>query len=141
MIAKCDTCQEYQPSNTMVREHIPTKPWEIMTKILFSCNSCDYLLIVDYYSRFIEFARLNDTKAKSVITHTKAVLRDIESQMLLEVIKYHNTLHATKYSKSWGFTHITTISYHSQSYGLAEKSLQILKCILSKAKQSILGLT
>ena len=68
MITKCDTCQEYQPSNSkepMVKGQIPTKPWEID---LFSWNGSDYLLIVDYYSRFIEFVRLNDTRAESVIS-------------------------------------------------------------------------
>ena len=74
MIAKCDTCQEYQTSNPkepMVTGQIPTKPCEIVATDIFSWNGNDYLLIVDYYSRFIELAKLNDTKSESVITYTK----------------------------------------------------------------------
>ena len=41
-----------------------------------------------------------------------------------------------EFSKSWGFTHITTSPYYSQLNGLAEKSVQILKRILSKARQA-----
>ena len=73
MIAKCDTCQEYRASNakeTMVTGQIPTKPWEIVATDLFSWNGNDYLLIIDYYSRFIELAKLNDTKSESVIILT-----------------------------------------------------------------------
>ena len=40
-----------------------------------------------------------------------------------------------KISKLWGFTHITTSPYHSQSNGLAKKSVQIIKHILNKTKQ------
>lgn len=46
IISKCDTCQEPRISNP--KEHIPTKPWEIVETDLFSWNGNNYLLIVDY---------------------------------------------------------------------------------------------
>ena len=58
----------------------------------------------------------------------------MESQVLLEVIMDHSIL-PLNISKSWGFTHITTSPYHSQSNGLAEKSVQLLKRVLNKVKQ------
>ena len=57
----------------------------------------------------------------------------MESQVLLEVIMDHSIL-PLNISKSWGFTHITTSPYYSQSNGLAEKSVQLLKRVLNKVK-------
>ena len=104
---------------------------------LFAWNGNDYLLIVDYYSQFIEFVRLNDTKAISVITHIKAVFtrHGIPSVVRSDNGPQYSATEYKQFSKSWGFTHITTSPYHSQSNGLAEKSVQILKRILNKAKQ------
>jgi len=39
-----------------------------------------------------------------------------------------------KFSKEWGFHHVTTSPYHPQANGLAEKSVQIIKNLLTKAK-------
>ena len=39
-----------------------------------------------------------------------------------------------KFSKEWRFHHVTTSPYHPQANGLAEKSVQIIKNLLTKAK-------
>ena len=140
MISKCDTCQEYRASNPkepMVIGQIPTKPWEIVATDLFSWNGNDYLLLVDYYSRFIELAKLSDTKSQSVIDHSKAIFarHGIPSIVRSDNGPQYSANEYKQFSKAWGFTHITTSPYHSQSNGLAEKSVQIIKRLLSKARQ------
>ena len=72
-----------------------------------------------------------------MITHTKAVFarHGIPSVVRSDNGPQYSATEYKQFSKSWGFTHITTSPYHSQSNGLAEKSVQILKCILNKAKQ------
>jgi len=39
---------------------------------LFTWDRCEYLVIVDYYPRFYEVAKLPDTMSSTVITHTKS---------------------------------------------------------------------
>ena len=95
---------------------------------LFSWNGSNYLLMVNYYSRFIELAKLSNNKSQSLRSH---------------LCKTWNSKHCTKwqwtsvlysqFSKDWGFTHATTSPCHSQSNGLAEKSVQIVKRLLNKA--------
>ena len=72
-----------------------------------------------------------------MITHTKAVFarHGIPSVVRSDNGPQYSATEYKEFSKSWGFTHITTSPYHSQSNGLAEKSVQILKRILNKAKQ------
>ena len=39
-----------------------------------------------------------------------------------------------RFSKEWGFIHVTSSPYHAQANGLAEKSVQTIKHLLEKAK-------
>ena len=66
MTSKYDTSQEYRASNSkepMVTGQIPTRPCKIVTTDLFSWNGIDYLLLVNYYSWFIELAKLSNNKS------------------------------------------------------------------------------
>ena len=41
-----------------------------------------------------------------------------------------------QFSSQWGFSHITVSPYHPQVNGLAEKFVQIVKRLLTKAKEA-----
>ena len=76
MVEKCDACQNYQYSNQkepMVQGQIPEGPWDMVATDLFQWDGADHLLIVDYYSRFIEFCTLPNTSSSMVIIHTKSI--------------------------------------------------------------------
>ena len=51
--------------------NLPQLPWQRVGTDLFELKGYAYLLVVDYYSRFIEVARLNNATADEVILHTK----------------------------------------------------------------------
>ena len=57
----------------MVQGQIPEGPWDMVATDLFQWDGADYLLIVDYYSRFIEFCTLPNTSSSMVIIHTKSI--------------------------------------------------------------------
>ena len=76
MVEKFDACQNYQYSNRkepMVQGQIPEGPWDMVATDLFQWDGADYLLIVDYYSRFIEFCTLPNTSSSMVIIQTKSI--------------------------------------------------------------------
>ena len=76
MISKCDICQEYQSSNPkepMVESPLPTRPWELVPTDLFHWEQRDFLLVVDYYSRYVEVVKLDDIKIRTVVNHTKSI--------------------------------------------------------------------
>ncbi len=71
MVLKCSTCLEYRPSNQkepMIAQPSPTIPWDTVAIDRFYWNNSNYLLVVDYYSRYFEIAKLPDTKSSTVIT-------------------------------------------------------------------------
>ena len=66
LISKCDKCQECRASNPKeptVTGKIPTRQWEMVATDLFACNGSNYLVIVDYYSRFFKVVKLCDTES------------------------------------------------------------------------------
>ena len=76
MIQRCTICLEHQQRNTkepMIPSRIPSKPWEIVATNLFTWDKSEYLIIVDYHSRYFEVAKLPDTKSTTGITCTKSI--------------------------------------------------------------------
>lgn len=141
MVSSCGTCLAHRNSNQkepMIPSKIPSLPWEIAATDLFLWNEQNYLVVVDYYSRFFEVAKLENTKSATVITHTKAIFArhgipvEVRSDNGPQFVSHEYE----QFAKSWEFKHITTSPYHSQANGLAEKTVQITKRILTKCHQS-----
>ena len=139
VVSKCQICLECQPSNArepMISEKPATRPWESISTELFKWEGEDYLLVVDSYSHFIEIAHLTNTTSQTVIMHTKSIMarHGIPTTVKSDNGPQYTAEEYKKFSKEWGFHHITTSPYHPQANGLAEKSVQIIKNLLTKAK-------
>ena len=50
---------------------LPNHPWEKLATDLFELKGSTYILLVDYYSRFVEVQKLNSTTTASVIAFLK----------------------------------------------------------------------
>ena len=70
-IAGCSICQQYG-MEPMIPSQLPNRPWEKEAKDLFTWDKSEYLIVVDYHSRFFEVAKLPDTRSHTVITHIKS---------------------------------------------------------------------
>ena len=62
----------------MIPSRIPSKPWEMVTTNSFMWDKSEYLIIVDYHSRYFKVAKLPDTKNTTVITYTNPCLPNME---------------------------------------------------------------
>ena len=115
----------------------PSKPLEKVVTDLFTWDKSEYLIIVDYHSRFFEVAKLPDTKSNTVITHIKSAFS--RHGIPCEVISDNDLQCSSKafetFTKQWEFKHTTTTPLYPQANGLVEKSVQTVKKLLTKAKQ------
>lgn len=137
VVSKCNTCltnRNSQQKETLVPHETPDRPWQILATDLFAWHGRDYLIIVDYYSRYWEVERLPDTKAATIIRLTKSILA---RHGIPDVIKSDNgpqyTQEYKRFSREWNFKHTTVSPRHPQSNGLVEKSVQTVKRIMDKA--------
>ena len=58
-------------------QEIPTRPWVKLATDIFTFNNQNYLLIVDYMSRFPVIRHLSNMTAKMVAEHTKAIFSEL----------------------------------------------------------------
>jgi hypothetical protein len=57
MVSKCPTCNENRNRNAkqpLIPHEIPDRPWEKIAVDLFEFKNTNYLLCVDYYSKYPE---------------------------------------------------------------------------------------
>ena len=124
--------QRHQP---LIPSPLPELPWQKVATDLFEWKQCMYLLIVDYYSRYIEIARLNRQTAE-VINHTKSipeiVISDNGPQFGSEAYR--------QFAQDFQFEHITSSPYFPQSNGEAERAVGTIKNLLKKKDDPYLAL-
>ena len=139
VVQGCDRCQEYRVSNTkepMLPGPTPDRPWDIVATDLFQWENRNYLLIVDYYSRYFETEKLEDLTSTSVINHTKSIFarHGIPTQLISDNGPQFSAELYKAFTKEWGIKHITSSPHYPQANGLAEKYVQVVKRIMKKAK-------
>ena len=127
----CKTQQ--QPTEPLKPTSLPDKPWQRAAADLCEQNGHRYFVVVDYYSSYIEMAKLADTKATTIINHLKSIMA---RNGIFEVLMTDNGPQFTKsemnmFSQEYGFVHITS-PQSAQSNGLAEIAVKTLKALLKK---------
>ena len=139
-ISICSICQQHQmqiAKEPMVPSQLPSKPWEKVATDLFTWDKSEYLIIVDYHSRFFEVAKLPDTKSNTVITHIKSAFarHGTPCQVISDNDPQYSSKEFESFTKQWQFKHTIISPLYPQANGLVEKSLQTVKNLLTKAKQ------
>lgn len=73
-VESCSVCQKRRsanPKEPLLSHAIPERPWQVIGAGLFTWNSRDYIVIVDYNSRFFELERLCSCTSAAVISKLK----------------------------------------------------------------------
>jgi transposase InsO family protein len=141
VIKSCHTCTKYrnkQQREPLLCHEIPQKPWQKVGTDLFRWENRDYVLVADYYSKFIEFLLLPDTKSSTVVTHMKSIFsrHGIPEEVVSDNGPQYSSKEFAKFAEKWEFKHTTSSPRYPQSNGFAERMVQTLKKLLQKAKDS-----
>ncbi len=104
---------------------------------MFFWNGDDFLLVVDYYSRFWEIFKVSNTKSSAIIDKMKTLFARYG---IPEVVKSDNSPQYScgqfaEFAKTWGFKHVTSSPSYPNLNGLAERTVQTVKSILLKAQR------
>ena len=103
---------------------------------LFDFDEKDYLITVDYYSKYFETAQLSSTSTAAVIKHTRPMFArlGIPEEVVSDNGPSFSSSEFKSFSKAYGFKHTTSSPSYPQSNGLVERAVQTVKQILLKAK-------
>ena len=144
LVKSCPECckhkvqrpQPLQPSET------PQLPWQKVATDLFQWKKSSYLLVVDYYSRWIEVARLTSETSEAVIEHMSSIFA---RHGIPEIVVSDNGPQYTsdafaKFARVFGFYHVTSSPHYPQGNGEAERAVQTVKSLLNKTANPYLAL-
>ena len=139
-VEKCAVCishRNQQSREPLLPHPVPDRPWQRLGADIFTLFGKDYLLVVDYYSKYPEVCLLNGKTALSVVTHLKSVFsrHGIPEQVVADNMPF-DSLEMRNFAAQWNFVINTSSPHFSQSNGQAERCIQSIKRLLLKAEES-----
>lgn len=141
-ISACRTCQKYTKSNQpepLAPHQIPRTPWLKVGVDIFEHENIKYLLIVDYYSKFVEVENLRtDMTTENVINKLKKVFstHGIPLTLISDGGPQFTSKIFKNFANDWNFDHIVVSPHYQQSNGMAERAIQTVKKIIKKSKET-----
>ena len=144
VVGTCATCEKERklPPEPLQPTKTPDYPWQKIAMDLFELNGHTYLIVVDYYSRWIETVHLKQTTSVTVIEHCKSIFArfGIPEIVLSDNGPQFNSREFLKFSQDYAFTHLTSSPYHQQGNGEAERAVQTVKNLLRKSTDPYIAL-
>ncbi|KAA0714109.1 Retrovirus-related Pol polyprotein from transposon opus [Triplophysa tibetana] len=139
MISQCATCNTHRNSHAkepLIPHALPERPWAKVGTDLFQHNGSEYLMCVDYYSKFPEIAKLNDTTSKSVILALKSMFsrHGIADVVISDNGPQYASQEFKRFAENWEFEHKTSSPRYAQSNGQAERMIQTIKRMPTKSQ-------
>ena len=141
LIANCSSCLKHRKNNTkepLIPHEVPDRPWQKIACDLFTLGGKDYLLTVDYYSKWVEIGLLRDSTASSeVITQLKSLFAryGIPEEVISDNGPQFASRKFKQFAESWEFKHTTTSPTYPQANGQVEKTIGTTKSVLKKAHE------
>ena len=137
-IGNCSLCLQYsnsQQKEPLKNHEIPFLPWNKVGCDIFEIKGQKYLLLVDYYSKFVDVQCLNHSPTSSKII---SVLKDrfslfgIPLTLISDGGPQFASAEFSKFAKQWQFKHIFSSPMYAQSNGMAERHIQTIKKMFKK---------
>ena len=125
LISDCETCISFrnaQPTKPLLKHEILDQVWLKIGTDLFSIDNKDYIIVVDYTSKFFEISRLPNAEASTLINHTKAIFSryGIPREVVSDNGPQFTSYEYKKFSQEYDFKHISSSPRYPKSSGFIE---------------------
>ncbi|XP_063903271.1 uncharacterized protein K02A2.6-like [Zophobas morio] len=137
-VLSCHTCLHFSKSqsNEPLKSHeIPILPWNKVGSDIFEYNGNKYLLLIDYYSKYIEIENLSQNMtSNNIINKMKSVFsrHGIPVTLVTDGGTQYTSKEFDHFCKEWEFAHIVSSPTHAKSNGMSERNVQTAKNIFKK---------
>ena len=138
----CNTYQNKQPAETLRPTPTPDRPWQEIASDIFEWQGTNYIVTVDYMSKFIEVDKLQDMSSASTID---ALKRQFSVHGLPEVLRSDNgpqyaSREFQEFCGKFNITHVKSSPAFPQSNGEAERAVQTVKRMWTKSSDKYMAL-
>lgn len=136
LVLNCPECvkSQRQRPQPLTPTQLPQLPWQKVATDLFEWKQSTYLLVVDYYSRYIEIALLKGTTTSDIVTHMKSIFarHGIPETVISDNGPQYASREFAEFAKTYEFKHCTSSPYFPQGNGEAERAVGTIKSLLGK---------
>jgi len=143
LVRRCTICEKLRPETRepLLPSTLPERAWERIGSDLFQLDGKTFIIVVDYYSRWIEVRPLNPTTSQAAINALKSIMahHGIPDVIVSDNGPQYASAEFKEFAKSYGFTHVTSSPRYPQSNGEVERAVQTAKNILKKSEDPYLG--
>ena len=141
LVSRCSTCLNHrnkQRREELIPHEVPDAPWIKCATDVFHLNNRDYLILVDYYSKFIAVSHLKSMKSSSVIKAIKHIfsIHGIPKILFSDNGPEYSSREFGHFSSAWDFFHDSSSPEYPQSNGLVEREIQTVKKVMLKAEEN-----
>ena len=142
MIRNCP-CLKFAPlqpktkKKDMLHHEIPDTPWCKLATDIFHFQGTNYLIIVDYTSKFPVVKQLRKMDQHIITIAFEEVFTEhgYPDELVSDNGPCYRGEQFTEFLKRKGIKHVTSSPYHPQSNGLAEAYVKVVKNMMKKAQQ------
>ena len=120
----------------MMAHTFPDGPWMKLGADYFDFDGKKFLLIIDYFSKFMYVEEMRTSTAKATVNKLKQIF-SIEGSphILISDNAIFNSAEFQQFSQQWNFEHITSSPNYPQSNGQAEQRVQTMKQRMARCKK------
>ena len=123
----------------LISTPIPDYPWQLLGSDLFELQGNHYLLVADYYSRYLEVIKLSSTTSSAVIQAMFARF-GIPEYLRSDNGPQYSSEEFKNFANQFGFLHNTSSPRYPQSNGFAERMVQTAKKLIRRSPNHQLAL-
>ena len=143
LVTNCKICLKFAPANRpdqigpSLGQEVPTTPWTKLASDIFTWQNQNFLILVDYMSRFPVVRKLSSMTADCVTGHLTSIFNEFGPPETIVTDNgpcYNSETFRTSMIQH-GVHHITTSPHYHQSNGLAEGYVKIVKNLFNKAHE------
>ena len=134
-----DAIDRRRENNLFIRLNYPEDYVGKVAMDIFHYKRHDYLVIIDYYSRWIEIKHVTSLTPDCVISRVKNVFttHGIPDLVVSDNGRQFDSDDFRKFAKSWCLAQHTIHPYSLQENGMAERTVQAAKRLLNLAEPEI----
>ena len=137
LVENCSFCIRHsrqQRAEPLKPTSLPERPWVKVGVDLCFKNGSNFLVAVDYFSRWIEIIHLPDTASSYVIGKLKNLFAKfgIPEVVVSDNGPQFSSSSFCQFGQEYGFQHYTSDPHFPQENGCAERAVQTAKRILSQ---------
>ena len=138
LVEKCDICQSQQNSTAIIQKYVsevPPHPWHTLGSDLFYFQRIDFLVVVDYFSKYLIIRKIPSSTSSAVIKELGMIFSEFGKPQVFRSDNgpCYSSQEFKFFMQNWLIDHRTSSPHYPQSNGLAESMVKVSKNLIEKA--------